>query len=263
MSEKFKLKYEVAAILRDNIVKGLTSFGVQIANSPGEPGWVVMESDQPAFRNVNNAVLFFLEHMDRIGWQSNHLEYNKDTDKFDSLDYFIEQQIWKIRVLGPSSTKPVTDEDIPIQPDDIVGMLLGWFNRLGCEEFRKYHMANLFVQAKDVRTYKDKSDASQWVIEFPLKLQVIKQFETEVDTAEPVFAGMIPIKGESTRKIMEVDENGNVVARTASAKGAPKSFVKRIFLRLGNLLIGISQETPKRAENPPQGENTTGEQNGD
>ena len=74
-------------------------------------------------------------------------------------------------------------------------MLISWFNRLGCEEFRKHNMANLFVQMKDVTTYKGKSDVNQWTTEFPLKLQVIKQFETEMDYATPVYGGSVGVQG--------------------------------------------------------------------
>ena len=107
MSEKFKLRYEVVAILKANIIKGMESFGLPVTDNPKDAGWIVMESDQPSLRNVDNAVLFFLEHVDRIGWQGDHRLYNKETGKYDVIDCFIEQQTWKIRVLCKRTTKPI------------------------------------------------------------------------------------------------------------------------------------------------------------
>lgn len=247
MSEKYKLRYEVVAILTDNIVKGLTSFGLPISEVPQDHGWVVMESDQPALRNADNAVLFNLEHTERIGWQGDHRKYNSETRKYDVVDCFIEQQTWKIRVVCKRSTKPITDNDIPVVAADVTGMLIAWFNRLGCMEFRKHNMANLFVQTKDVRTYKDKSDVNQWTTEFPLKLQVVKQFETEIDTAEAEYAGAVPIEGEAKRKEVVVTRDGARTAENADI-GKPPSLIRRIFRRIGLLPNGISQANPTRAD---------------
>ena len=196
MSEKFKLKYEVINILRDNILKGLESFGLNVSESPGDGGWICMESDQPSFRNADNAVLFFLEKMERIGIQSARRLYNKETGNYDVLDYFIEQQIWKIRVICKRTTEPITDENIPVTTEDVASMLIGWFNRIGCAEFRDHNMANLFIQMKDVQTYQGKSEVPQWVTEFPIKVQVIKQFETEIGVATPQYGGAVPIEGK-------------------------------------------------------------------
>lgn len=247
MSEKFKLKYEVAAILRDNIVKGLTSFGVQIANSPGEPGWVVMESDQPAFRNADYAVLFFLEHSERIGWQGQKDVYNHETDKFDEIEYFIDQQTWKIRVISKRTTKEITAETIPIMPSDVVEMLRAWFNRKGCIEFRKHHMANLFIQTKDVQTYKDKSDVNQWMAEFPLKLQVIKEFKTEVEWASVRYAGAIGIQGEAKRKIVDISEIGKFIPDSSKIRSSIGNWFYSPLRRIKDLLFGISQDNPRGA----------------
>lgn len=195
MSDKLKLKYEVVAILRDNIVKGLESFGLEMSESPDDGKWICMEAEQPAFRNADKAVLFWMEKTERIGWQGNRDIYNEETDHFDSVDYWIEQQIWKIKVICKRSTEPVTEDEMPLTTEDVAGMLIGWFNRLGCAEFRKHNMANLFIQMKDVTTYKGKSDVNQWTTEFPLKLQVIKQFETEIPWAIPEYGGHIGFQG--------------------------------------------------------------------
>lgn len=194
MSEKFKLKYEVIAILRDNIIMGMNAFGLPISESPGDGGWIVMESDQPSLRNVDKTVIFWHEHSERVTYGRSG-GFNAETDKFDDSDVFIEQQHWKIKVLRRRSTKPVTDDDIPITTEDVAGMLAAWFNRHGCMEFRKHFMSNLFVQLKDLKTYKDPSDVNQWATEFTLKLNVRKEFSMEVDRAEVECRGMIPITG--------------------------------------------------------------------
>ena len=238
MSEKFKLKYEVVAILRDNILKGLESFGIPISESPNDGGWICMEADQPSFRNADNAILFWMEKAERLGLQSDRNLYNRETGKFDVVDYFIEQQLWKIKVISKRTTAPITENNIPLTTEDVTCMLIGWFNRLGCEEFRKHNMANLFVQSKDIRTYKDKSDVNQWTTEFPLKLQVIKQFETELDTATPVYGGTIPLEGKPIEDISgETD-----IEEDRSQPNAPlQSRTAKFLNRVKNLLIGNFQ----------------------
>lgn len=193
MSEKYKLKYEVVNILRDNLLKGMEAFGLQLSERAGDGGWTCMEADQPAFRNGDKFVLFWMEKTERIGIQSHRTIYNKEIDQFEDIDYFIEQQIWKIKVICKRSTEPVTEDAMPLTTEDVASMLIAWFNRLGCEEFRKHNMANLFVQMKDVKTYKSTSDVSQWTTEFPLKVQVIKEFDMEVPWATPEYMGAIGV----------------------------------------------------------------------
>lgn len=236
MSEKFKLKYEVVAILKDNIQKGMESFGLPISTSPGDGGWICMESDQPSFRNTDDAVLFFKEGTERIGWQGNRHLFNKETGLFDVIDYWIEQQTWKIRIIRKRTTEPITDENIPVTTDDVASMLIGWFNRLGCAEFRKYNMANLFIQMKDVKTYEGKSEVPQWVTEFPLKLQVIKQFETEIDTARPEYGGSIPIEGKAGKgdELAEAAAENPKIHNKAGFLGRLISRVKRGIFTAGH-----------------------------
>lgn len=212
MSAKYKLKYEVLAILRENILMGMSAFGLPIGTSPGDGGWVVMEADQPSMRNLDKAVLVWQEKVERLAYGT-ATEYNRETGKFDDYDHFVEQQHWKIKVLRRRSTKPVTDEEIPITTEDVAGMLIAWFNRHGCEEFRKHDMANLFVQMKDLRTYKDPSDVNQWATEFVLKLQVVKQFSMEVDAAKPQLLGALPIDNrvvDRLREILDKLERGEI-----------------------------------------------------
>ena len=79
MSEKFKFKYEVAAILKENIILGMESFGLPVGDVPGDGVWTCFESDQSAFRNADNAVLFWHERSERIGWQGDRRAYNPET----------------------------------------------------------------------------------------------------------------------------------------------------------------------------------------
>lgn len=193
MSEGYKLKYEVLKILRDNIVKGLESFGLPIGKTQGDGGWRVFEADQPAFRNLDQCVAVWMEGMERVGWQGNRSSYNKETDKFDTYDTFIEQQEWRVRVIYKRNTDEITAQAMPLTSSDVAAMLISWFNRLGCEEFRKHNCANLYIQMKDLQVYKAASDVSQWVSEFPLFLQVPKTFTTEVEPATPKYEGLIGV----------------------------------------------------------------------
>ena len=142
---------------------------------------------------MDKCVLVWMEQSERIGMQGWHDIYNKDTKKFDTEETFIDQQRWKISVLYKRTTAEVTEDNMPYTTQDIAGMLIAWFNRLGCQEFRKHNCANLIIKGKDLKTYKATSDVQQWVSEFPLYLQVIKTFSTETEPAKPKFEGMIPV----------------------------------------------------------------------
>lgn len=196
MSEAYKLKSEVIKLLRENILKGLEAFGMPISAGPEDDGWRCIESDQPSFRNVDKTVVIYLEKTERIGWQGDERRYNEETKKIDVYDNFIEQQHWRLKILLRRTTEPIVDGSSTYEVMDIAGMLIAWFNRLGCMEFRKHNMANLFISPKDIKTYKDPSDASQWVAEFTLKLQVPKTFVTEIDTATVEYAGYRQIFGK-------------------------------------------------------------------
>ena len=191
MSETYKTKFEVLEILRDNIFAGLESFGMATKKTDTENGWDCVESEQPSFKNVDKMVAVQLDKVERIGWQGVHEEYNKETQQFDETDHWIEQQIWMIRVFKRMKTDPPTADTMTSM--DICGMLIAWFNRLGCIEFRKHHCANLFIQMKDLKAYKGPSDVSQWASEFPLKLQVPKLFTTSIPSAQVKSEGMIGI----------------------------------------------------------------------
>lgn len=155
-----------------------------------------MESDQPSIRDADKVVLFWMNKTERIGFQSNRNVYDKETDTIKDIDYFIEQQTWNIKVICIRSTAPISDDNIPLTSEDVASMLIGWFNRMGCNEFRKHNMANLFIQLKDVKTYKDKSDVNQWTTEFPIKIQVIKQFEMDIDWATAKYGGSVGVQGD-------------------------------------------------------------------
>lgn len=192
MSESFKFKYEVIKMLRDNILAGLASFGLPILSDTEKDGWGCVESEQQSFKHENKVVAFFLENVERIGWQGGRDEYDKERKVYNQIQQWIEQQTWKIRVILRRTTEPVTAETVTT--NDVAAMLIAWFNRLGCAEFRKHYCSNLFVQMKDLRTYKGTSDASQWVSEFPLKLLVPKAFAAEMPSAIPELRGIIGIK---------------------------------------------------------------------
>ena len=196
MSEAYKTKSEVLRLVRANILKGLEAFGMPISAAPGDDGWQCMESEQPSFRNLDKVVLINLENSERVGWQGPQREYNDDSGKIDVFDNFIEQQNWRVKVLCRRTTEPIEDGSAVYSETDVAGMLIAWFNRLGCLEFRKNNMGNLFIKQGDLKVYKDPSDKSQWAAEFLLKLQVPKTFVTEVETTTVEYAGMVGVRGE-------------------------------------------------------------------
>ena len=190
MSEAYKHKYEVLKILRDNILKGLEAFGLPVSTTQEDGGWRCFEAEQPSFRNLDKVVAVYMENSERVGWQGAHTEFNEDTQKYETTEHFIDQQTWKISVIYKRTTAEVTEESMPYTTTDIAGMLIAWFNRQGCAEFRKNGCANLLIKAKDLQTYKSTSDVSQWISEFPLKLQVFKVFTYDLDSAVPVLEGV-------------------------------------------------------------------------
>lgn len=194
MSERYKSRYEVIELIKANVLKGLESFGLPINPDGGEgEGWRCFEVDQPSFRNLDQVVGLHYEKAERVGWQGAKQEYNPATGKIDVYDNFIEQQEWKISVIYKRSTAEISADEIPLTTSDIAGMLIAWFNRLGCLEFRKHNCGNLFILMKDMKSYKSTSDVSQWISEFPLKLQVPKTFVTELDVADVKMAGAFGI----------------------------------------------------------------------
>ena len=191
MSETYKTKFEVLKILRDNIFAGLESFGLPTKNTDEGNGWDCVEAEQPSFKNVDKMVAVYLDKIERVGWQGVHQEYNEETQRFEETDHWIEQQTWMIRVFKRMKTDPPSSDTLT--STDVCGMLIAWFNRLGCAEFRKHYCANLFVQMKDLKTYKGPSDVSQWTSQFPLKLQVPKLFTTSIPSAQVKYEGMIGV----------------------------------------------------------------------
>lgn len=199
MSERYKSRYEVIEIIKANVLKGLEAFGLPTNPDGGEgEGWRCFEAEQPSFKNLDQVVALHYEKAERVGWQGATQEYNEETGKIDVYDSFIEQQEWRISVIHKRSTAEISEGEIPQTTSDIAGMLIAWFNRLGCLEFRKHNCGNLFIQMKDVKSYKSTSDVSQWISEFPLKLQVPKTFVTEIDVADVKMEGMYSIRGGGT-----------------------------------------------------------------
>lgn len=191
MSETFKTKYEVSKLIRENILKGLAAFGLPIRAEGSTEGWDCIESDQPSFKNENRIVTFYLENVERIGWQGYSKEYDKDTDTFTVTDNWIELQTWKVNVLLKRKDGPTTTDNITT--NDVASMLIAWFNRLGVVEFRKHYCANFFIQLKELHNYKGTADVPQWTSSFPLKLQVPKMFATDIPPATPQLEAMIGV----------------------------------------------------------------------
>lgn len=187
-----KSKYDVLKLISDNIKMGLAAFGQQVSDGKGGPGWKVMEGNQQSFKNVDQVVLLTNLKNDRVGWQSKGYVMNEETKVADRCESWIEQQEWEIKALLNRTTGPVTGDTMT--SDDICLMLISWFNSVGCEEFRKNRCANLLINPRDVKTYNDSSDVSQYRSSFVLKLQVPKMFVFKTPTASVKFRGFIGVR---------------------------------------------------------------------
>lgn len=191
MSAGFKFKYEIINIIRDNIFKGLSSFGLPLKSKENPTGWDCMESDQQSFVNIDRTVCISLQKVERVGWQSARRIYDESEDSIKESDHWLEQQTWEIKIILKRSIEPASASTITTF--DVSTMLVSWFNRLGCNEFRKHNCSNLFIQTKDIKVYKDTSDVSQQISSFPLKLHVDKRFTTTIQTADVSCEGMLAV----------------------------------------------------------------------
>lgn len=191
MSEALKTKYEVLKIIRDNIMKGLSSYGEPVWTESTPAGWQCMENNQPSYDNFDKVVLLTFVKSARVGLPSVLDVYNPDTKKYDHYNRWIEQQEWEVKVMRNRKMKRVDPSEQTTS--DIATLLASWFNDAGCGEFRKNNCGNLFVQMKDIKTYQDNSALSQMQSSFVLKLQVPKMAVSVTPSAGVEYGGSIAV----------------------------------------------------------------------
>lgn len=182
MSEALKTKYEVLKIIRDAVFKGLTLYGETTWSEEHQEGWQCLENNQASYDNFDKIVLVSFLRSSRIGLPSVNEVYNRETKKYDHYNSWIEQQEWEFKVMRNRKMKRIDPSEQTTS--DIATMLAAWFNDGGCKEFREHNCGNLFIQAKDIKTYQDNSALSQMQSSFVLKLQVPKTACYEVDSAK-------------------------------------------------------------------------------
>lgn len=154
---------DVQKILRQNILAGLAAYGY------GD-GFEVIEFANFGKIRKDKVVTMNLLRRKRVGWQGR--KYSSPADELTRTDEWISEEHWQLQVIlkRNSGTK-----DDSILSQDIAEVLVTWFNGLGCDEFRKYGIANLRIDSEQIIVYNDDSDLYQKRCVFTVKIQVPKE----------------------------------------------------------------------------------------
>lgn len=177
MSDANRTRYEVQKILADSIKSALSSY------VGSDHGFEVMEFAQASFQKADKVCLLNLIRTKRLGWQS--VKNPVVNDELKRRDEWIECQHWQIHVILKKSDSPTVDT---MQADDFANILISWFNGKGCDELRKYGVANERVDPSQLIVYVDDSELYQKRAVFTVRLQVPKELtmgEIEMDTVVP------------------------------------------------------------------------------
>jgi len=177
MSEENKTIYEVQKILSDTIKSALATY-------IGENhGFGVMEFAQASFQNADKVVLMNFLSGPRLGWQWD--SYVDMGGELKRKDAWIECQRWQFHVILKKDAEPTLDT---MQAYDIADILIAWFNGKGCEELRKFGVANERIKQGDIIVYNDDSELYQKRAVFTVNLQVPK----ELMVGEVEMEGILP-----------------------------------------------------------------------
>lgn len=176
MSELNRTRYEVQKIIADNIKAGLSAY-------LGTVEFTVLEYAQASFQKGDRLITIQPLRVNRVGWQSSR--YKSSADTFRRIEEYVEEQSWQIQVILKKSKNPTISD---MQSDDVAGILVSWFNGIGCDEFRKKNCANLRIDSDSIMVYNDDSELYQKRAVFTLKLQVPKElsmFQLEMEAIAP------------------------------------------------------------------------------
>ena len=190
MSEANKGKYEVIKIIRDNILLGLSTMGLQPKTGSAERPWDVMEFAQASFQNADKIVLINNIRNGRVGWQST--KYGIQGDELSRVERWCEEQKWQIHILFKRDTNvPVTADTLTVE--DAASLLITWFNGKGCEEFRRHGCANLIVDPSQIFVYNDDSSIYQRRAVFTVNLQVPKKWTSPEEDLDAIKPDIFPV----------------------------------------------------------------------
>lgn len=177
MSEANKTRFEVQAILGDNLMAALTQFGLT--------NWGVAEFANPSLQNMNGVVLMNYLKSNRFGWQG---------DSIDSLliehQEWMEIQSWQIHCIA-KRTDSTTDSSI--LAEDVASDLIAWFNGHGCKYFRERGLSNLVIDANSILVYNDNSNLYQKRAVFTVKIVVPKEITSTVDELTQIQPNIMPV----------------------------------------------------------------------
>lgn len=166
LSDTIKGEYKILKILRDSILKGLKTFGI-------EEGVDCRRFAQANFNHGDKLVLLNMIDSNRIGWQGFKYKFNTQSLKEERTDEWIEQQTWQI-----SAIKRMLESDNvnTVSADDMITALVSWFNGVGNLDLRENGIANLPIDARSIMVYNDDSDLYQRRVLFTMEVQVPQSF---------------------------------------------------------------------------------------
>ena len=181
MSEQFRSKYEVIKILRDLILKGLSTFS--------QSNWDCMEFGQATFQNADRIVTLNLNQVHQVGFQAwNESKVGATAVRTDDM---IEEQHWQLQVILKRKTGKVNGDTMTAE--DVASMLITWFNGQGALLLKNKHIGILHVDRGNVFVYNDDSDVYQKRAAFTVRLHVSKEFTSGIDEVAGWQSGIYPV----------------------------------------------------------------------
>lgn len=163
----FNTSAEVRKMIRTEVLKALKAY------IPNET-WDCMEYAQATFQNADRIVTMLPVRTKRLGF--GHISYDRTGKRNDE---WLEQEDWQLQVILARRTSNGNLITNKYEAQDIVSMLITWFNKKGNHNLRLAGVANLPIDTSDILVYNDDSDVYQKRAVFMLRLQVPQSFTYE------------------------------------------------------------------------------------
>ena len=185
MSAEMRSENEVFKTIRDCIIDGLTTFGI-------ENGVDVRRFAQANFNHGDKLVLMNFVKTSRAGFQATR--YRNATiggeTKFTRRDEWIEEQTYQI-----SCIKKMQKDDTveTITAEDIATSLITWFNGRGLDWLRERNLSCYPIDPNSIIVYNDDSDLYQRRPVFNVTFIVNKSFKLAQDHADILGVETKPI----------------------------------------------------------------------
>lgn len=188
MTSGYMGKYDVLKIVRANVLNGLMAYGLyETKNGVRECTWKCIEANQQSPQNKDKVVTLRLESSNTV------CRYGTEYDATGEsrTDSWVDEMSWEICVLKKRMTEPVSSDTIT--GEDVIDMLIGWFNGPGLDYFREFGIAGLYVLKSSVKPYQDDSDVGQYKASFSLKTRVIRSLTVHCGFATPVLERIVSV----------------------------------------------------------------------